>query len=136
MARGEFGCSTELLTSVSHLTHPTLSTHYAPSCDLRRDITESGGRGSRRVPDTLERLLEEPSSANARPFVARGAISQGIRATRYVAGMLVQGDQNFYRSFLVGDPLYSSQSDPSALSSHRYRERPNLHTIARGTFQR
>lgn len=118
MARGEFGCNTELFTPVSHLTRPTLSTHYTPSCNLRRDITESGCRGSRRIPDTLERLLEEPSGTNARPFVACRAIFQGIRATRHVAGMLVQRDQNLYRSFLVSDPLYSSQSDPSALSSH------------------
>lgn len=115
---------------------PISSTLCPPSCNFRRDVTESSGCGSRRIPDTLERLLEEPSGVDARLFVARLAISHGVRATGNVTGMLIQRDQNLYRRFLVSDPLCSSQSDPSALFSHPCRECPNLHTIVHGTFQR
>ena len=136
MAWGEFGCRTELFVPVSHLTHSDISTSHAPSCYFRRDIAEGGGCGSRRIPNTLERLLEEPSGINTRPSVVDRAVSEGIRAIRYVAGMLVQRDENLDRGLLVSDPLYSSRSDPFALSALRCRERPNLHTIARGTFRR
>jgi len=136
MAGGEFGCRTELFVPVSHLTHSNLNTLDAPSCDLRRDITKSGGSGSRRVPDALQRLLEESSGADTRSFVVQCAIFEGVRAIGYVAGMLVQCDENLDRGFLVSDPLYSSRSDPFVLSSLRGGERSNLHTIARGTFRR
>ena len=136
MAWGEFGCRTELFVLVSHMTHSNLNTLNPPSSDLRRDITESGGRGGRRVPNTLQRLLEEPGSANTCTFVVHGTIFEGVGAIRYVAGMLVQCHENLDRSFLVSDPLYSSRSDPFAHSSLRLGERSNLHTIAHGTFRR
>lgn len=122
MASGEFGCRTELFTPVSHLTHSTLSTPYPPSCNFRRDVTESGGCSSRRVPDTLERLLKESRGTDTRPFVARSVDSECVRTTWYILGVLIQRDENLNRSFLVGNPFYVSQSDPFARSSRQCRE--------------
>ena len=88
-AWGEFGCRTELFILVSNPTHSGLRMLYMPSRDFRCDIPESGGRGGRRISDTLERLLEKTRGANARAFSAISRISEGVRATRYIAGVLV-----------------------------------------------
>ena len=115
--------------------HTNRSTLYPPACDFRGNIAKSGGGGGRRILDTLERPLEEPSSTDARSFVSDSAIFQGIRTTRYVTGVLIKRDQDLYRGFLVSDPLCSSQSDPFELSSRLCKERPNLHTTVHGTFR-
>lgn len=108
---------------------------YPPACNLRCNIAESGGSGSRCILDALERPLEEPSSVDACSFVIYSAVFQGIRTTGYVTGVLIERDQDLYRSFLVSDPLCSSQSDPFELSSRLGKERPNLRTTVHGTFQ-
>jgi hypothetical protein len=112
---GEFGCRTELFTPVSHLTYSKSHMRHAPSCDFRRDIPESGGCGSRRISDTLERFLEKSCGANTCAFGPHSGISEGVRSTGYVTGVLVQRDQDLYSRFLVSNPLYPSQSDPVAL---------------------
>lgn len=129
-AGGEFGCRTELFTPVS--THSRLLMSNVPSCDFRCDIPESGGRGSRRIPDTLERPLEETCGADTRAFAVSSCILESVRAAGYVTGVLVQRDQDLHGSFLVSDPLYLSQSDPS-VSLHVSGE--SVHTCIRSFME-
>lgn len=88
-ACGEFGCRTELFTPVSHLTHWHLLMFCSPSCNFRCNVPKSGGCSSRRILNTLKRLLEEPRGTNTRAFAARSNIPEGVRTTRYVSGVLV-----------------------------------------------